>query len=71
MDEQKTKLTEQKRTDSATWRLGMACCAAQGVMSVLVAAGVLSSDVCAAATAAFAALLAYCNGNNPSLKDVY
>lgn len=70
MEDQKTAV-EQKRTQSKTWWFGMICCAAQGVLSVLVAANIINTEICAAATAAFAAALAYCNGNNPSLKDVY
>lgn len=49
----------------------MIVCAAQGVLAVALASGAISTEVCAAATGAFASLLAYCNGNNPSLKDVY
>ncbi len=68
--EEKT-VVEQSRTKSPTWWVGMACVAAQGVCSVLIAAGAIAPEVAAAVTAAFALVFAYCNGNNPSIKGNY
>lgn len=70
MLEEKT-VVEQKRTQSRTWWVGMIACMAQGVCAVAVAAGIMPPGISAAVTGAFAAVLAYCNGNNPSIKGEY
>lgn len=64
-------VTEQLRTKSPTWWVGMVACVAQGVCAVLTASGSLSVEVSAAIQGAFAALFVYFNGNNPSIKGEY
>ncbi|MEG2189422.1 MAG: hypothetical protein RRY08_06280 [Christensenella sp.] len=69
--EENRTVTEQERVKSPTWWVGMAAVVAQGACAVMMAMGVLAPEVSAAIIAAFAAVFAYCNGNNPSIKGKY
>ena len=61
----------QSRMKSVIFWLGLLGVAVQSVLAVLVATGSINQEVSAAVLAGTSALLAYCNGNNPSLSGQY
>lgn len=61
----------QKITKSTVWWMGLIMVIIQGVGGILTAMGVVDEATAGMFATVFAAVLAYCNGNNPSLKDVY
>ena len=57
----------QKRTKSALFWLGMVASVYEAVVGSLVSSGVVMPPIVGAIGVGMAAVLLYCNGNNPSL----
>ena len=57
----------QKRTSSPLFWIGLVSCVYEAVINSLVASGVVLPSWVNAVGVALAAVLIYCNGNNPSL----
>ena len=57
----------QKRTQSALFWIGLVSCVYEAVVNSLTSAGIVMPPVVGAIGVALAAVLIYCNGNNPSL----
>ena len=68
--EEKTVL-EQNRVRSVTWWVGMVDAVVTAITGVLMAAGAVSVEIGGAVVAGSAIVLAYCNGNNPSIRGKY
>ena len=57
----------QSRNKSALFWIGLVSCVYEAVINSLAASGIVMPPVVAAIGVALAAVLIYCNGNNPSL----
>ena len=64
-------VTEQLRTKSTTWWVGMIDAIVVAVTGVLIAKGYIDEGVGGAIVAGSALIYGYCNGNNPSIKGQY
>lgn len=61
------EIQTQSRNKSVLFWIGLISCVYEAVINSLVASGVVMPPVVAAIGVALAAVLIYCNGNNPSL----
>ena len=61
------EIQTQSRNKSVLFWIGLISCVYEAVINSLVASGVVRPPVVAAIGVALAAVLIYCNGNNPSL----
>lgn len=61
------KIEMQSRNKSILFWIGLVSCVYEAVVNSLVASGITMPPVVAAIGVALAAVLIYCNGNNPSL----
>ena len=62
------QIKTQKRTKSPIFWVGMLSCVYEAVINSLVQSGVPLHPILPALGVALAAVLIYCNGNNPSLN---
>lgn len=65
------KLELQEARKSLIYKIGLAAAIAQGVLGILMTAGVLTGEMCGAIMTAFAIVLQWANGNNPNCVNTY
>ncbi len=61
----------QQTNASLIYWIGLLTCIAQGVLGILMQAGVLTAEMCGAILTAFAVVLQWANGNNPNIANSY
>ena len=61
----------QKTSASIIYWIGLIACIVQGLLGILMQAGMLTAEMCGAIMTAFAIILQWANGNNPNVAGSY
>ena len=61
----------QKTSASIIYWIGLIACIVQGLLGILMQAGMLTAEMCGAIMTAFAIILQWANGNNPNIAGSY